>query len=173
YAFRSPAFFKSARRAESLSARTALSSSKACRTNIQYDTPRPQQSRNAAASVKRITSCEAIDRGSVGFENITGAANRVDQFGLERVVYLRPQSSHHHVYNIRVRLEIDVPDLLHDFRPRHHFTGKTSQMSQEKEFLGREIKRDAGTNRLMAARVDFEVFDPQLLSLLRWRPAQH
>src|SRR5206468_12184496 len=128
---------KSARRTEILSARTALSSSMACRTNIQYKTASPQQSSKAAASVKKMTSCEVIDRGSAGCEDITGAANRVDQFGLEWIVHLRPQSSHHHVHNIRFRFEIDVPYLLHNFGARNDFPGKTSQMSQKKEFLGR------------------------------------
>ena len=36
-------------------------------------------------------------------------------------------------------------------------------MSQKQKFLGREIKRDTGPNSLMTTRVDFQIFDPQLL----------
>ena len=112
-----------------------------------------------------MTSWEAIDRGSTGFENISGAANRVDEFYLERIIHLGPQSSHHHVHHIRVRLKVNVPDLLHDFRARNHVAGKTGQVSQEQKFLGGKIKRNTRPNRLVAARVDLQILDAQLLGL--------
>src|SRR6476469_1723695 len=101
---------RSARTAASLSASTSLSSSKAWSTTIQYRAPSPQQSSSVAARVKSRTSCEAIERGSAGFEDITGAAHRVNQLRLEWIVRLRPQPSHHHVHDVCIRGEINVPD---------------------------------------------------------------
>src|SRR6186713_3030074 len=163
---------RSARRTEILSAKTARSSSTACRTKIQYKTPKPEQSNKAAASVNRMTSCEAIDRGLAGFENIPGATNRVDQFGLERIVHFRPQPPHHHVHNIRFGLEINVPDLLDYFSTRYDFTGKAGEMSQKKELLRCQIELHSSANGLVATRVDLKILYFQLLGLACGRSTQ-
>src|SRR2546422_3216877 len=115
--------------------------------------PRPQESSRVAASVKSRTSCDAIERGLVRFENITHAADRVDEFGLERIVHLRPQAAHHDVNDIRIGLEPDVPYVFRDFSTRYNFTGRTNQMSEEKKLLRREIKLHAGTNSLVPLHV--------------------
>ena len=58
--------------------------------------PSPQASKKAAANVNRRMSWNAMERGLfkdddedalASFENVTDAANRVDEFRLERVVY--------------------------------------------------------------------------------------
>src|SRR5438270_3039914 len=104
--------------APSLSANTALSSSKAWRTTIQYKVPRPHESRSAAQKVKSRTNCVAMERGSVRFEDITYAANGVDEFLLEWIVNFGAQSADDDVDNICVGIEIDAPDMLGDFLAR-------------------------------------------------------
>jgi hypothetical protein len=58
--------------------------------------PSPQASKKAAASVNSRMSWNAMERGLfkdddedalASFENVADAANRVDEFRLERVVY--------------------------------------------------------------------------------------
>ena len=58
--------------------------------------PSPQASKKAAANVNSRMSWNAMERGLfkdddenalASFENVTDAANRVDEFRLERVVY--------------------------------------------------------------------------------------
>ena len=60
--------------------------------------PSPQASKSAAANVKSRMSWNAMERGLfkdddedalASFENVTDAANRVDEFRLERVVHFR------------------------------------------------------------------------------------
>src|SRR5437667_5125656 len=137
--------------------------------------PRPQERSRGAASVKSTTSCDAIERGLVRFKNITYATDRVDQFGLERIVHLCPQAAHHHVHDIRIGLKSDVPYVLCDFSARYNFTCRTNQMSKEKKLLWREIKRHAGTNSLVSLHVDFQIVDAQmscrsLRSAAQYRP---
>src|SRR6266849_3870491 len=114
-----------------------------------------------AASVKSTISCDAIERGSVRFENITHAANRMDQLGLKRIVHLRPQAAHHHIHDIGIGFEPDIPYAFCDFSARYNFASRASQMSEEKELLWREIERHAGTNRLVPLHVDFQIVNAQ------------
>ena len=60
--------------------------------------PSPQASKKAAANVNSRMSWNAMERGLfkdddedalASFENVTDAANRVDQLQLERVVHFR------------------------------------------------------------------------------------
>src|SRR5436305_14264265 len=104
--------------APSLSANTALSSSKAWRTTIQYKVPSPHKSRSAAQSVKSRTNCVAMERGSVRFENITYAANGVDEFLLKWIIDFRAQTPNDDVNHVCVGIEIDPPNVLSDFLAR-------------------------------------------------------
>src|SRR5262245_46437205 len=57
---------------------------------------------------------------AAGFEDIARAANGVDQLAGKRIVELAPQAPDRHVHDIRVAVEVDVPDLLGDERARQH-----------------------------------------------------
>src|SRR5439155_12159673 len=85
----------------------------------------------------------------------------MDQFGLERIVHLRPQAAHHDVHNIRIGFESDVPYLFCDFSAGYDFSGRASQMSEEKKFLRRETERHAGTRCLVPPRIEFQIIDAQ------------
>ena len=82
------------------------------------------------------------------------------EFLFERIVDLRPQSTHNNVYNIGVGVEVDVPYVLGDFFARNDLAGGASQLSQKQEFLGREIECDAAPGRAMPPGVDFQIFNP-------------
>src|SRR6266567_1455637 len=127
--------------------------------------PRPQESSRVAASVKSRTSCDAIERGSVRLEDITHAADGMDQFGLERIVYLRPQAAHHHVHDIGIGLKSDVPYVFRNFSARYNFARRANQMNEEKKLLGREIERHAGTNRLVPSHINVQIVDAQTFCL--------
>ena len=56
-----------------------------------------------------------MERGSVWFENITDAANCVDQFFLVGIIDFRAQAANDDIDNIGLGVEIDSPDVLGDF----------------------------------------------------------
>src|SRR5947207_10875268 len=94
------------------------------------------------------TSSKALDRASrdalevevlAGVEDITDAANRLNQLLLERVVHLGPQPAHHHIDDVGSRLEINVPDLLDNFRARYDLARRMRHVEEQGEFLGRQI----------------------------------
>ena len=62
-----------------------------------------------------------MERGSGRFENITHAADRVDQFGLKRIVHLCPQATHDHVDYVRIGFESYVPHVFCNFVARYNF----------------------------------------------------
>src|SRR5437868_7744095 len=123
-----------------MTTKTALSSSNACRTTIQENTPSPHESSSVAANVNSRTSRDAIERGSVRFEDITDAADCVHEFRFEWIVHLRPQPTHNNIDNVGVGLEADVPNVLGDLGAGNDFSSRPHQMLKQFEFLRREIE---------------------------------
>src|SRR6266496_2000418 len=105
--------------------------------------PSPQTSKSAVASVKSKISWEAMERGLTCFENITNAADGVDQLGLERIVHLCAQTAHNHIDHLRVSFESDFPHLFCNLIARNFFPGRTNQMREQEKFLRCEIERSA------------------------------
>ena len=75
----------------------------------------------------------------VRFEDITNAANGVDQLGLERIVHFRAQAADNNVDYVRVSFESYIPHLFCYLSPRYHFTRRANQMCEKQKFLRREI----------------------------------
>src|SRR5450432_468300 len=100
---------------------------------------KPQPSSSVAASVKRTTSCDAIERELAGLEDIAYAANRFHQLGSKWVVHLCAQTAHDHIDHVGARLETDVPNLLNNFRARNNFARRTRQMFEEQKFFRCQI----------------------------------
>ena len=65
--------------------------------------------------MNRSTSCVAIERGSVCLENITDAANRVDELLFEWIIDFCAQPPNHDIDDIGVGVEVDVPYVFGDF----------------------------------------------------------
>jgi hypothetical protein len=117
--------------------------------------------------VKSNTNCVAMERGSVRFESIPNTANGVDEFFLEWVVDFGTQSPNDNIDNIGVGVKINAPNMFGDLFARHDFTARTGQMSQKKEFFGRQIKRDAVTGGAMMAGIYFQILNVDLVGLGR------
>src|SRR4026208_851684 len=97
---------------------------------------------------------------------MSDTADGSHQFLLEWIVHFCPQTSHHHIDDICVDGEINVPDLVCDFVARHDFTGAPDQVGQEQELLSREMERSARPTRLMLARINLQIVYPQMRARL-------
>src|SRR6266568_3245205 len=97
-------------------------------------------------------SCEAMERGSGRFENITHAADRMDEFGLKRIVHLCPQAAHYHIDYVRVGFESDVPHVLCNFSARYNLTRRMRQVREQEKFFWREIQRNTAALGALIAR---------------------
>src|SRR5213595_3314272 len=78
--------------------------------------------------------------GSGRFENITHAADRMDQFGLKRIIHLCPQATHYHIDYIRVGFESYVPHVLCNFITRYNFARRVRQMGEQEKLLRAKIQ---------------------------------
>src|SRR5262249_8670990 len=95
------------------------------------------------------------------FENITDAADGLDQFVLEGIVDFCAQAAHNHVNHVRVGFESDVPHLFCNLSTRYHFARRTDEMSQQEKFFRCEIERKTGTRSLVPSHVDLQIIDAQ------------
>src|SRR5437660_7408124 len=76
----------------------------------------------------------------VRFENITDAADGVDELDLEWVVHFRAQPAHNDVNHVRGSFESDFPHVFCNLSARHDFATRANQMSEHKKFLRRKIE---------------------------------
>src|SRR5947207_10689686 len=135
--------------------------------------PSPQDRRSAALRVKKRTSCAAMERGSIGFEDITYAANGVDEFFLKGIVHLCAQTPHDDINDVRVGIEIDAPNVFGDLFARNNFARGSRELRQKQEFFRREIESNSAAHRAMTAGVDLQIIDAQLAATARVGAAQH
>src|ERR1700759_4575971 len=98
-----------------------------------------------------------MERGSVRLEDITNAANRMDEFLRKRVVQLCSQPADDDIDDICIGVEGHVPNLLDDFAPRNHFAGGTGKVSQEEEFFWSQIQGLSCAHRPLPGNVDLEI----------------
>src|SRR6185503_6246017 len=92
-----------------------------------------------------------------GPHDVAHAAHRVDQFGLAAVIDLLAQARDDHVDDVRARIEVVVPRVLGDQRPRHHASLMAHQVFEHGVLFGRELDRSATPRHRAAARVEGEV----------------
>src|SRR5215510_16418205 len=78
-----------------------------------------------------------------GSEDITDAADGVQQLLRERFVDLVAQSAHQHVDDVGLRIEAVVPDVRQDHRLRDDAAGVAHQVFEQREFARAEIDRFA------------------------------
>src|SRR5207247_5096986 len=81
-------------------------------------------------------SWEAMERGSGRFENITHAADRMNQFGLKRIVHLCPQAAHDHIDYVRIGFESYVPHMFCNFIAGYYFTHGMRQVCEYEKLFG-------------------------------------
>ena len=81
-------------------------------------------------------SWEAMERGSGRFENITNTADCMDQFGLKRIVHLRPQAAHYHVDYVRIGFETYVAHNASAISSRYSDPARMRQMCEQENSFG-------------------------------------
>src|SRR5437016_1477248 len=108
-----------------------------------------------------------MERDLGRFENITHAADRMDQFGLKRIIHLCPQAAHYHIDYIRIGFESYIPDVLCNFITRYNFARRMRQMGEQQKLLGAKIQRNAAALGALMAHIDFQIVDAQLVSTRR------
>src|ERR1700682_6123718 len=102
------------------------------------------------AAVNQSTSAPKMDsreRTALRLQHITDAADRVDELLIERIVHFPPEPSDGHIDNVRIGIEVHVPDLLGDDRARQHLTGTANQEREQRELLRREGELPPATSR--------------------------
>ena len=83
-------------------------------------------------------------RCSTTVETVTGAPNGVQQRPLEPFVDLRAQAADVHVDDVRLRIEVIVPDALEQHRARHDLTDVTQQELEQLKLARLQDDRLAG-----------------------------
>src|SRR5471032_1052403 len=92
---------------------------------------------------KRRTSLRVIghrrivaeESRSTDFKDVTHAANGVDQFLLEGIVDLGPQTADSHVDDVRIGLEPDVPHFLRQDGARENLSAPPGQEREEQKLF--------------------------------------
>src|SRR4029077_13380446 len=123
-----------------------------------------------AASVKSRMSWDAMERGLGRFENITHAADRMDQFSFKWIVYLFPQAAHDQIDYVRIRLESYVPHMFCNFIARYHFTHRMRQVGEQEKLFGCEIQWNSAALGALMPCIDFQIVDTQLVPTCRSTP---
>src|SRR5205823_762180 len=77
--------------------------------------------------------------GSGRFENITHATDRMNQFGLKRIVHLCPQAAHDHIDYVRIGFESYVPHMFCNFIAGYYFTHGMRQVGEKEKLFGRKV----------------------------------
>src|SRR3954452_17102497 len=76
--------------------------------------------------------------GRLGSEDISHAADRMQQPLLERPVDFFAQAADQHVDDVGLRIEVVLPDVRQDHRLRDHLAGVAHQIFEEREFARSE-----------------------------------
>src|SRR5262249_39815459 len=153
----SPGRWRRTRRSAcTFSARALLSSQSRFVTSAQYRHPATARTtreadpayhtvRRAASDHARRARGAAAGAGSgPRFEDIAHPPDGVDQLLLEGVVHLGAEAADVDLDDVEVAVEVHVPDLLGDERPRQHLAGPLRQQRQQGELLGRQVQAPAG-----------------------------
>src|SRR5260370_17481145 len=95
---------------------------------------------NAARVRAKATEYHAVSRPRsvciLRLHDVAYAPHRVNQLRLTRVVDLAAQSGDHHIDDIRAGIEVIVPGVFRDERPRHHAPLLAHQVLDHPDLLG-------------------------------------
>ena len=87
----------------------------------------------------------------------------MDEFGAEVLIDLIPQSAYPHFNNVRVRVKIIVPDMLHYHGLGYHIPGIAHEIFKQGELQGLEIYLLLTAHDISGDEVHGEVFDLELV----------
>src|SRR5262245_39186875 len=163
---------KSARRIWISSASVSLSSRSKFTTRNQYKNPVARRTSAKAEPAYQAVRRAARDHGrdvgglpSAGsraesrtfFKDIAYSADRMDQLPFEGVIHLSAEAAHLHVHDIRVTVEVHVPDLFGNQGTREYLARAPCEQRQEGEFFRCQVQTRAPTHSLVPQQVKFQV----------------
>ena len=93
-------------------------------------------------------------------KDITHAPDGMDQFGIERLIELGAKTAYRHVHDVRVGIEVDIPDVRGDGRAGKHLPTAASQQMEQDELLAGQLHLDAGAYDFAAKDIDIEKRSP-------------
>src|SRR4051812_38329209 len=94
-------------------------------------------------------------------QHIPGITHRSQQRPLRVRLDLLPQLADVYIHNIRLRIEMIVPDVLQQHGAGHHLAGVAHQVLEELELLGLQRDRAGAPRSLTRQEVDMKVTDTQ------------
>src|SRR6185436_17233404 len=119
------------------------------------DSARPRRPWESAGA---LAGARASASGPL-FEDIAHAAHGVDQRLGERLVDLRAQTSDVDVDDVRASVEVHVPHLLGDQRPRQDVARVAREQREEQELLRRQVQSMPCPRGAVPDEIDLEVGD--------------
>src|SRR4051812_19389987 len=107
----------------------------------------------AGARISASISC-GITARSVVADDVARAAHCVNEWLLETLVHRLPQPADVHVYQIGLRIELQVPHAFEEHRARDHLTGTPHEVLEQGELARREVQVLAGARRAAPEQVE-------------------
>mgnify|MGYP001812014145 CR=1 FL=1 len=102
-------------------------------------------------------------------ELVSGTANRVQQRPLETLVYFGAKAADMNVNDIRLRIEMVVPDSLEQHRAGDYLAAMTHQVFQQPKLCRFDLQQPATAPDLTLQKIDFEVGNSQRGGIGRFR----
>ena len=94
-------------------------------------------------------------------QHVACTAQSVDQPLRMAAIDGTAQPAHVHVDQVRLGVEMQIPDLLEHHRARDHLTGMLQQQLQQLEFFGSQFEFAIGTVGTPGETIEFEIRDAQ------------
>src|SRR6267143_4250666 len=111
-------------------------------------------------SVRRTRSRVSGCMTPLGPEAVAGAPHRVDQLGLEGVVYLPSEATDQDLEHVGERVVILVPDERGERGAVHHLALLAGEALEQGEFLGRQVDVRVVPPHRAGAEIQLEIRDP-------------
>src|SRR2546426_3960681 len=113
---------------------------------------------NAASVSASAVEYHAVSRPRIvsisRFHHVADATDGMDQFRLAAGVDFLAEPGDHHVHDVRAGIEVVVPGVLGDQRPRHDAALVTGEVLEGCVLLGRQLDRLAVAPHLPAAGIE-------------------
>src|SRR5580700_5699781 len=100
-----------------------------------------------ATDVPRRGLSAAISASTAILEHVTDTANGADKFMRKGIIHLRPQSSHMHLDNIRVAVEVDIPDFLRNKSTGQDLARSSHEKREKLKLLWCHVENAPGPQR--------------------------
>jgi len=120
---------------------------------------------NNAYQIARRSVSDPEGRELALFEDITNAAESMNQPAFEGIVHLRPQTAHVDINDIRAAVKVHVPHVFGDHGSREHFARSSSEEAQETKLLRSEVDPRTAAGHAVPKNIDLQVCDSKNLGL--------